>query len=511
MRVFPFLRTMRARLTLWNVFVLALMLLTLGSILHTVVTHNLMAAIDSDLAHRALHHKKFWANVPQASHEHWPPEKHPAGKLPEGPPAGAQPVRQRAPTTLAAPSSIETGTASRWRTPVIERVFDVNAKQSWPPYEQEAPWSLELFAHAAQGQETYSTILEEGERVRVLSAPLRRRSGQVAGVVQVGASLADVDRSLNNLNTTLLTLTPVALLIAGVGGLLLTGRMLRPLRQVNQELALIRAEDLSRRLVVRGEDEFSDLATNVNAMLQRLEEAFAQQRRFTADTSHELRTPLTVIKAHSSRGIADVESSEKQRRAWAATDRAATLMNAIVQDLLLLARSDAGQLTPVLQPVSLWESVEAGREGVQTEGNATITNHVPRHLMVSGDTILLTRLFTNLLKNALRHTSAGGFITITAEASKGIIVAAVADTGTGIAPDHLLHVLERFYRVDEARSRAGGGTGLGLSICQSIVNAHGGSLHITSSLGVGTTVHVSLCPIASTRAQIMQNEEQSVL
>ncbi len=498
MRAFPFLRTMRARLTLWNVFVLALMLLTLGGILRAVVTHNLMAAIDSDLAHRALRHKEFWANVPQASHEHWPPEKRPSGKLPEGPSVGAQSVRQRPRTTLVAASSIEIGTASRWRAPVIERVFDGNAKQSWPPYEQEAPWSLEAFAHAAQGQETYSTILEGGERVRVLSAPLRRRSGQVAGVVQVGASLADVDRSLNNLNTTLLTLMPVALLIAGVGGLLLTGRMLRPLRHVNQEIALIRAEDLSRRLMVSGQDEFSNLATNVNAMLHRLEEAFAQQRRFTADASHELRTPLTVIKAHSSRGVADPESSEKQRRAWAATDRAATLMNAIVQDLLLLARSDAGQLTLALHPTALWDSVEAAREAVQAEGSATISNHVPRHLMVSGDTMLLTRLFTNLLKNALRHTPAEGSITIMAEARNDTIIATVADTGTGIAPDHLPHLLERFYRVDEARSRAGGGTGLGLSICQSIVSAHGGRLEITSSVGVGTTVHVSLCPINPT-------------
>jgi signal transduction histidine kinase len=270
--------------------------------------------------------------------------------------------------------------------------------------------------------------------------------------------------------------------------------MHRPLRQVNQAIALIGAEDLSRRLAVRGQDEFSILATNFNAMLSRLEEAFEQQRRFTADASHELRTPLTVIKVYSSRGLCDPESTEKQRLAWGATDRAATLMNAIVQDLLLLARSDAGQLTPSLQPTSVWADMEAAIEAVQAEGSAPILNTLPRHLMVHGDGVLLTRVFTNLLKNALRHTPTEGKITIKGETKGDLVVVAITDTGTGIPAADLPHILERFYRVDEARSRAGGGgTGLGLAICQSLLHAQGGHLEIDSVLGEGTTVRVLLC------------------
>jgi two-component system OmpR family sensor kinase len=495
MKRFPFLRTVSARLTLLNVLVLALVLLTLGGILRAAVTLNLMKSIDSDLARRTVHHKDFWAMVPGASHAK-PPVPPPGprwpGEPPGGPRRGAQTAMNRLRETSAAFSSEGSGTASQWRTPVIERVFDLNGKQSWPHWGGEDPWDRVAFAHAAGGQETYSTVFDGEERVRVLSAPLRRMSGQMAGVVQVGSSLADVDRSLSNLNKTLFTLAPVALLAAGLGGLILTRWMHRPLRQVNQAVALISAEDLSRRLVVSGQDEFSNLAANFNAMLNRLEQAFEQQRRFTADASHELRTPLTVIKVYSSRALCDPDISDKQRHAWRATDRAATLMNAIVQDLLLLARSDAGQLTFELRPTSLWESVEAAIETVRMEGGASITNSIPNHLMVSGDAVLLTRVFTNLLKNALCHTPAEGLISITAEVKSDVIVAVVADTGTGIPPEHLPHVLERFYRVDEARARAGGGTGLGLAICQNIVQAHGGHIAIESQPGQGARVTVTL-------------------
>ena len=435
MRRFSFLQTVSARLTLLNVFLLALVLLFLGVILRAAVSVNLIASIDRNLARRARHHQHFWATAPQASHAHWFPPGQPGRSWPSpGSKAGTQTSTNRVRPAAVASSTQEPTTFSRWRTPVIERVFDLKGKQSWPPVNPEAPWDSVSFAQAANGGEKLTTIFDGTERVRVLSAPLRRQSGVVAGVVQVGASLSAVDSSLANLNGTLLTLAPVALLVSGLGGLVLMVWMHRPLRQVNQAIALIGAEDLSRRLVVRGRDEFSMLAANFNAMLSRLEKAFEQQRRFAADASHELRTPLTVIKVYSSRGLADPESTEKQRQAWAATDRAATMMNAIVQDLLLLARSDAGQLLPQLQPTSLWATMEAAIEAVQDEGGASILNAIPKHLMANGDGILLTRVFTNLLNNARRHTPTEGVISIRAELKGERLVVEIADTGTGIPP-----------------------------------------------------------------------------
>ena len=479
MRRFSFLQTVSARLTLLNVVVLALVLLFLGGILRAVVSVNLIASIDRDLENRARRHQDFWAHLPAR----------PATGTPKD---GKASVNREKPPPVPSASQVSPK-VSRWRTPVLERVFDLNGRQIWPPDEPEHPWDCAAFVLATGGNEKLSTVFDGAESVRVFSAPLRNKSGEISGVVQVGASLTGVDGLLANLNKTLLTLAPVAMLISGLGGLALTRWMHRPLRQVNHAIALMSAEDLSRRLVVGGQDEFSILAKNFNAMLSRLEESFEQQRRFTADASHELRTPLTVIKVYSSRGLSDPESTERQRQAWGATDRAATLMNAIVQDLLLLARSDAGQLTPSLQPTPVWADMEAAIEAVHTEGGAPIFNTLPRHLMVYGDGILLTRVFTNLLKNALRHTLPEGTISIKAETKGDLVVVAITDTGTGIPAADLPHVLERFYRVDAARSRAGGGTGLGLAICQSLVNAQGGQLEIDSVLGEGTTVRVALC------------------
>lgn len=513
----PSLQTVRARLTLLNVCLLALVLLVLSGVLRAVVSLNMIAAIDSDLGQRVVHHKEFWYSVPGANHGplrkftetdvaaairgwfHLPAEKHRKALEAKSPSKtqeafGPKTTVSSAPGEQTAAAAQTSAPTSPWQTPVIERVFDLDGRQSWPPEKPTPPWNPAAFQAAVHGSESVTYGFDGTEHVRVLSAPLRRKSGEIAGVVQIGASLKEVDRSLSSLTRTLLMLAPAALLISGLAGLALTDWMYRPLRRMNQAIAQIGAEDLSHRLPVRGQDEFSTLAANCNAMLSRLEASFEQQRRFTADASHELRTPLTVIKVYSSRGIADPESTERQRQAWGATDRAATLMNAIVQDLLLLARSDAGQLTPNLQPTSVRDVMESAIEAVQAEGGAAICDRLPETLQAQGDAMLLTRVFTNLLKNALRHTPVEGEITVRGELRGSRIVVSVQDTGTGIPAEDLPYVMERFYRVDTARSRAGGRTGLGLAICQSLMSAQGGHLEIDSVLGQGTTVRVLLCP-----------------
>jgi signal transduction histidine kinase len=186
------------------------------------------------------------------------------------------------------------------------------------------------------------------------------------------------------------------------------------------------------------------------------------------------------------------------RRALLGLDRSATLMGRIVQDLLLLARSDAGQLALELRPVSLLDAVSVAAETVQTSRGAPIRVSIDPELHVLGDATNLVRLFTNLLENAERYTPEDGPITVTAAIptdSGGMAEVVVRDTGIGIPPEHLPHICERFYRVDASRTRKQGGTGLGLSITRSIVDAHGGELKIESAVGVGTTVTVRL-PLA---------------
>jgi heavy metal sensor kinase len=484
MRLLPSLRTVRARLTLWNVGVLAIVLLVLGGSLRLSAERNMLASVDREIAGRARRHQNFWAHAPERGYTPW-----------ERPSWWSDMVKSMRNNTSAGNAgrrfTEETSPASRWQVRVQERLYNMKGEQVFPLGE-DLPWDRDSCIYAGRGHTVYMTLRIGNEQVRILYAPLRA-AGQIKGVAQVGYSLADVNRALGNLNRTLLTFIPIALAAAGIGGLFLTGRMLRPVREATHAAARIGAEDLSRRLPVNGSDEFSELAATFNGMLGRLERAFEQQRRFAADASHELRTPLTVIKANTSLALSRDDLSGEQRKVMESVDRAAGVMNRIVQDLLLLARSDAGQLELTLRPTRLSEVLEVAVECARIPGGPAICNEAEEtDLAVQGDTSHLIRLFVNLLENAVRHTPREGCITLSARREGSAVIVTVEDTGAGISPEHLPHVCERFYRVDEARSRAQGGTGLGLAICQSIVRAHGGSLDITSSPGAGTTVRVTL-------------------
>jgi signal transduction histidine kinase len=318
--------------------------------------------------------------------------------------------------------------------------------------------------------------------------------------VQALYPMTEINRAIFGLNRALLILVPVALLCAGAGGAALTDQVLRRVRQLAQSAANIGANNFSERLPVLGRDEFSSLAETFNGMLGRLETAFRQQkrlveqqRRFTADASHELKTPLTIIKGNTSLALAGETDEAGYRQSLQEIDVAANTMSQLVQDLLLLARSDGGQLGRGRVDLPLREVLEQAISQTARDVNAAGVRLVAGdNLRVTGNEKELTRLFRNLLENAIRHTPQSGAITVEALQDGPRIVVTVADTGTGIASEHLSHLGERFYRIDDARSRPTGGTGLGLSICRGIVEAHGGSIAFQSKVGAGTTVRVTL-------------------
>ena len=480
--MFSFFQTVRTRLTIWNVLVMAFVLGGMGSVLRVSVAHNLMASVDGDLA-RQVKHTQQWL---EAVSRQQPDIQH--GKGGPNPPA-PRPGEKGKPPPMRLPE--ESGNPSQWKTPIIERLFDSKGKRLFgPPSEQ--PLDPHGMTLAAGGQETYSIVRMENQRVRVFSVPVRA-DGKIWGVMQAGYSLAEVERSLGNVNRTLLGLIPVALLAAGASSLFVTGRMLRPVRDVTQAARGIGASDLSQRLAVQGNDEFSELAATFNAMLERLDRSFEQQRRFTADASHELRTPLTVIKSVASRFLARAELPEEYQKGVERIHRAAGVMNGVVQDLLLLASADAERLDLPMRPVYLRDVLAAALSCVPQSEGVTLDNRAhDTPLVVAGEENHLTRLFLNLLDNAVRHTPAGGNVTISAHQDGAFVLVTLEDTGCGIAPEDLPHVCERFYRVDAARTRTRGGSGLGLAICQTIVRAHGGSMEITSTQGTGTAVRVRL-------------------
>jgi signal transduction histidine kinase len=334
--------------------------------------------------------------------------------------------------------------------------------------------------------------------MRILSMPIERR-GSVDEVLQLAYPLDGVLREIDALTSTLLALVPFGLLAAGLGGACLTGRALRPVREIAGTAARLGAKDLSERLPVSGNDEFSELSSSINAMLARLEEAFERQRRFTADASHELRTPLSIVKANTGLAL-DANHAwpeERYREFLTAIDIAAGRQSRIVEELLFLARADAGGLARDVGSVCLIEALEEAAEAVSRLDRPCIRlESLDPALMVPGSGSELTRLFTNLLENAVRHTPPEGTVTVSANGDAMSVTVTVTDTGEGIAPEHLPHLGERFYRVDAARSAGTGGTGLGLAICRSITEAHGGRMTIESTVGEGTAVRIRLllCP-----------------
>lgn len=388
-------------------------------------------------------------------------------------------------------------------------------EETKPAAENYLPWDRLGFQQALAGRERLSAVTWEGAALRVLSQPLyETENGEgggtanrhIIGVVQIAAPLGQVTRDIAGLTRTLLLILPIALFVAGGTGVFLTHAALRPVKALARAAAHIQPEQLSQRLPVSGADEFDELAGAFNRALDRVEQTFQERerameqlRRFTADASHELRTPLTTIKANTGVALKEMEPSEEHLHALRQIDRAADRMTALVRDLLLLARSDAGQITPALRPVSLNEILqeaicEAEKTSTQPSAPITLQTREPE-VAISGDTDHLHRLFLNLLENATRYTPDEGQIIVSIAHESRDAVISIQDTGCGISAEHLPHIGERFYRADMGRNRKHGGAGLGIAICRAIVAQHHGSLSLHSEPGKSTTVTVRL-PLA---------------
>jgi signal transduction histidine kinase len=365
--------------------------------------------------------------------------------------------------------------------------------------ERRPTWDAVALARAGRGETVYTTTMVNGEPVRVISTVGYSPRG-VQGLVQKGYSLKEIRRALGGIDTALLLLIPFGLIGAGWLGAALTNRVLRRVHLMTRAAADVSDADFARRLPVSGNDEFAELAATFNGLLGRLDQAYQNQRqllelqqRFTADASHELKTPLTIVRGHASLAQERTTTDERSRHAFQEIATAATTMSHLVQDLLLLAHSDEGQLGRGVELLSVREVLESAQEQALREEAAPIALRIEDEaLCFRGNEAELTRLFRNLLDNAVRYTPSDRNITLTACGKHGNIMVTVADTGEGIAPEHLPHLGERFYRVDTSRTRPTGGTGLGLSICRSIVEAHHGTLSFHSALQRGTTATVTL-------------------
>ncbi len=316
--------------------------------------------------------------------------------------------------------------------------------------------SAELAQEALEEDGVVSATIQgyDDSGVRAVSMPMYDEAGELVGVIQYARSLGEIRDNVNRLLLVLLPLGLGALGLAAFGGLYMAGRAVRPVR-----------------------------------------DSFDKQRAFVADASHELKTPLTLIRADTEvvlyRGRVDPDDRKLIEHVLAEIDK----MNAVLSDLLLVARLDAGKLEVSTEPfdlsVVLSESVE--RFGLRISGKGVdLEVRMADRLPVRGDPKRTGQIFAVLLDNAVRFTPSGGRITMDGQLHDGWVEVSVRDTGPGIAPEHLPRIFDRFYRAEEARTRKSGGTGLGLAIARDLARAQKGDLQAENVKGGGTVFRLVL-------------------
>jgi heavy metal sensor kinase len=348
-------------------------------------------------------------------------------------------------------------------------------------------------AAALAGQPSFSTLVDPKATgsVRVYTVPVQE-NGRMIGVVQVAQTLNGIQDSLRRLLSALLLWGPLLVLLAALGGFLLSARTLAPIDHITRTARRISAEDLSARLGLPATgDEVGRLAATFDEMLARLEGAFRRERQFTADASHELRTPLAALQVILGVVREKPRTSRDYVQALSDISEEVDRLRALAENLLRLARGDTRQIA-ISEAVNLSEMLRDVTESLRPLAEAkglALSCSVADGVVLQGDSDALIRLFVNLLDNAVKFTERGSIDVAVRADAKGFL-ATVSDTGIGIPAEHLPHVFDRFYRVD--RSRSGQGAGLGLAIAQEIARAHGSTIEVKSVLGAGSTFSVLL-------------------
>jgi heavy metal sensor kinase len=308
-----------------------------------------------------------------------------------------------------------------------------------------------------------------------------------------------IGREIHELNSLAAQLAMIGILVttAGiVGGAVLARHVVQPLEEMSATAASISAANLSERIDPTTFDcELQGLAGTLNETFARLEAAFERQSRFTADASHELRTPLAVLTSHLEYALSRKSLDADQRESLEACQRACRRMKSLVDALLLLARADAGGLAAVRQSCDLASIVEECVDMLRplaAEKRVEVVLHADDACEFDGDPALAAQLAMNLVGNAIHYNRPDGRVTVSVHSEDADALLVVEDTGPGIPLEDQPHLFERFYRVDQSRSREDGGNGLGLSIAKSIVDAHGGKISFTSQPGEGSRFEVRL-------------------
>jgi two-component system, OmpR family, sensor kinase len=351
----------------------------------------------------------------------------------------------------------------------------------------------ELGERIARGQRGLFTVSGSGSGIRVIAVPITVVSTQY--IAAVARDPGDQASRLHDAAVALFLGIPLALLVTAAGGYLLARKSLAPVREMSRKAQQIGATSLGQRIEVRNpQDELGALATTLNGLLSRLDEAFTSQRRFMADASHELRTPVSILQ-----GEADVALSRENRdpaeyrEALEVVRKASRRLTQIVQNLFLLSRADAAAYPVARSLFYLDEAVADCVRSMRTLAEARgihIVFQPPPEMLLNADEELIHRLILILLDNAVKYTKSGGTISVDLRQSETQYILSVRDEGPGVPEADRGRIFDRFFRGNRGTTEAdlarGSGAGLGLAIAQWIAQLHGGSVRLAESGAAGS-------------------------
>jgi len=478
-------RSLRFKLTLWYVLILGILLISFSGFLYITLSRSLYRDVDNRL--RSLAHLI-------ATESGSPSSTFGFGKL-------DQAVR----------ATLNLRPVGKF-IQVLDESGNIGEKSENLKNVQ-LPISLQALKNASKGFITFETVSTFGNTpLRMMTLPVIE-NGHMARIIQVASSLEDVEDALRTLFIILVIAVPSALLVASLGGQFLANQALKPVDHITQTARMITSQNLNQRIKsLKVKDEISRLIETFNEMISRLDQSFHQIKQFSSDASHELKTPLTILKGEVEVALRKERTSQDYEQILRSNLEEINRMSKIVDNLLLLARTETGEIRLFKEEVNLSQIVSEVVTQLTKLAHAkdlqiVATNH-HEDIPLYGDALRIREMLLNLIENSIKYTEPGGSISVSLEknaphslpgeeeGSYDGVKIVVSDTGIGIAKEDQERIFGRFFRVDKARSGEQGGSGLGLSICKWIVEAHQGEISVESELGKGSRFIVRL-PIHS--------------
>ncbi|MGE5340911.1 MAG: ATP-binding protein [Candidatus Omnitrophota bacterium] len=464
--------TIRGRLTFWYAVMLAIIFLISYFILYQVFKGNLMTTVDSTLITAAEQAEKAMLTV----------------------------------------------RSEKWREKIkrVEREFLVNRlfiQVLEMPQKEDGDFGLiaragvlpgnisqkEIWDKIAHRFPEHPVLIYANEQthaenpLRIMLYPVKKvTSGRY--LIEVGSSLKKVSETLNDFLIILIVSGPVMALVLTFGGFMVLTKALQPVKLVARTARRITTEDLSLRIPAQErKDEIGHLITTFNDMILRLEQSVTRIKQFSSDASHDLKTPLTVIRGEIEITLRKERTIQEYQKTLHSLHEESRKLETIIDNLLFLSRVDAVDYTASLHPIPLDEvllNVFEKMERLASQKHIAYILKGIESVFIDGDDILLNRLFTNIIDNAIKYTPDGGKIEIELVKTAEHLRFSVQDTGIGIPKHSLPFIFDRFYRVDQSRSQESGGSGLGLSIVKKITDIHRATVDVESEPNKGTTFHI---------------------